>query len=147
MIINDDNKNSRQDEKMNEFKGKKLLIIGATKTECDIVRYAKAAGIYTIVADYHEDSPAKKVADKPVLINALDVDALVDFCKKEKVDGVITGLLIYYLNHTWKYVNDLGFPATLPKKCSACQLTKLTLRKPATSTTYLYPRLTLWEAR
>ena len=78
---------------MIELKGKKLLIIGATTTECDIVRYAKAAGIYTIVADYLPDSPAKKVADKAVLINALDVDALVDFCKKEKVDGVITGFV------------------------------------------------------
>lgn len=70
---------------MNSLKGKKLLIIGATTTECDIVRYAKVAGIYTIVADYNTDSPAKKVADKPVLINALDVDALVDFCMKEQV--------------------------------------------------------------
>ena len=78
---------------MIDLKGKKLLIIGATTTECDIVRYAKAAGIYTIVADYLPDSPAKKVADKAVLINALDVDA------------------------TWTYASDLTCPATLPKKC------------------------------
>ena len=48
---------------MNKLKGKKLFIIGATAEECDIVRYAKAAGVYTIVADYLADSPAKKIAD------------------------------------------------------------------------------------
>ena len=51
-----------------EFEGKKLLIIGGTRTECDIVRYAKAKGAYTIVADYDSEAPAMKVADEAALI-------------------------------------------------------------------------------
>lgn len=115
--------------KMNEFKGKKLLIIGATTTECDIVRYAKAAGIYTIVADYHEDSPAKKVADKPVLINALDIDALVDFCKKEKVDGVITGFVDILLKPYMEVCKRLGLPCYITEKMLSMSTNKVDFKE------------------
>ena len=45
---------------MNRFYGKKLLILGGIKLACDIVKSAKRMGAYVIVADYNEDSPAKK---------------------------------------------------------------------------------------
>ena len=101
---------------MNNFKGKKLLIIGATATECDIVRYAKTMGIYTIVADNREDSPAKKIADKPILINALDVDALVEFCKIEKVDGVTTGFVDILLRPYMEVCKRLKLPCYITEK-------------------------------
>ena len=71
-----------------EFEGKKLLVLGGIKYECDIVEHAQRMGAYTIVADYDTDTPAKKIADKAVLIDATDVDAIVDFCRKEKVDTI-----------------------------------------------------------
>lgn len=101
---------------MKEFEGKKLLIIGATATECDIVRYAKAKGAYTIVADYKEDSPAKLIADKPVLINALDVDSLVKCCKDEKVDGVITGFVDILLRPYMEVCSRLNLPCYITEK-------------------------------
>lgn len=101
---------------MREFEGKKLLIIGSTVTECDIVRYAKAKGVYTIVADYREDSPAKLLADKQVLINALDVDALVKFCKDEHVDGVITGFVDILLKPYMDVCKRLGLPCYITEK-------------------------------
>ena len=101
---------------MKEFEGKKLLIIGATATECDIVRYAKAKGAYTIVADYKVDSPAKLLADKPVLVNALDVDALVRCCREENVDGVITGFVDILLKPYMEVCRQLGLPCYVTEK-------------------------------
>ena len=114
---------------MNELTGKKLLIIGATKTECDIVRYAKNKGIYTIVADYKEDSPAKSVADKPVLINATDVDALVDFCQKEKVDGVITGFVDILLKPYMEVCKRLGLPCYITEKMLSMSTNKIDFKE------------------
>lgn len=100
----------------NDLKGKKLLIIGANILECDIVRFAKAKGIYTIAADYKEDSPAKLIADKAVLIDALDVDALVDFARKEKIDGVITGFVDILLRPYLEVCKQLGLPCYVTEK-------------------------------
>ena len=74
-----------------KFKGKKLLILGGIKLACDIVKRAQKMGAYVVVADYNEDSPAKKIADEGILINAMDVDAIVDYCKKAHIDGITTG--------------------------------------------------------
>ena len=45
--------------------GKRLLIMGGMQISCEIVRKAKAMGVYTIVADYYsvEKSPAKKMIE------------------------------------------------------------------------------------
>ena len=45
----------------------KLLILGAYRTEIEIVEAARIKGLYTIVTDNHEnwdDAPAKKIADE-----------------------------------------------------------------------------------
>lgn len=72
-----------------DLKGKRLLILGGASVHCKIVEAAKRLGVYTIVADYLTDSPAKKIADESLLISILDVDAIVDWCRKNPVDGVI----------------------------------------------------------
>lgn len=112
-----------------EFEGKKLLILGATATECDIVRYAKAMGIFTIVADYKEDSPAKLIADKPVLINALDVDAIVELCDKEKVDGVITGFVDILLRPYLEVCKRLGLPCYVTEKMLSMSTNKIDFKE------------------
>ena len=69
----------------------KLLVLGATKMIGEIVKAAKRLGIYTYAADYYENSPAKKLADQAVLLNVVDVDKVVEFIKKENINGVLTG--------------------------------------------------------
>lgn len=71
---------------------KKLLILGANPETIRIVNTAKSMGIYTIVTDPDPNAPAKKVADKGININGMDVDSLVNFCLEEKVDGVLVGI-------------------------------------------------------
>ena len=78
-----------------ELKGKKLLILGGAFQHCKLVQEAKKNGVYTIVTDNleAEDSPAKQIADECWKLNIYDIDAIVEKCKAEKVDGVISGWL------------------------------------------------------
>lgn len=72
--------------------GKKLLILAGADVHIKIVKAAKELGVYTIVTDYlsPEDSPAKRIADEYWMLNITDIDAIVDKCHQEKVDGVLT---------------------------------------------------------
>lgn len=72
-----------------DLTGKRLLVLGGASVHCKVVEAAKRLGVYTIVADYLIDSPAKRIADESLLISILDVDAIVDWCEKNPVDGVI----------------------------------------------------------
>ena len=50
-----------------ELRGKKLLVLGCSQDECQIVRAAQSMGIYVITTDNHEnwdDAPAKKISKK-----------------------------------------------------------------------------------
>ena len=86
----------------NKLRGKRLLILGGMRISCEIVRKAKAMGIYTLVADYNrlEDSPGKQIADEAVELSVIDIDAVVDYIKTNAIDGVFVGfndmLLPYY---------------------------------------------------
>ena len=85
-----------------ELQGKRLLILGGMRISCEIVREAKALGIYTLVADYNkiEASPGKQIADEAVELSVTDVDAVVNYVKDHDINGVFVGfndmLLPYY---------------------------------------------------
>lgn len=85
---------------LEKLKGKRLLILGGIKSMIEVVDIAHRYGIYVLVTDYLEDSPAKKVADASFMVNAIDTDAVANLCKEQKVDGILTGhvdmLLPYY---------------------------------------------------
>ena len=72
------------------LRGKKLLFLGGVQRACAIVKRARELGVYVAVADYNENSPAKKVADEAVLISATDVDALTEYCLNNNIDGITT---------------------------------------------------------
>ena len=112
-----------------EFEGKKLLVLGATADEADIVRHAQAMGAYVIAADYYEDSPAKKVADEAVLIDALDVDAIVDYCRRAGVDGVTTGFVDILLQPCYEVCRRLGLPCYLTPKMMSMSTNKIDFKE------------------
>lgn len=76
---------------MENLEGKKLLVLAGADVHVKIVNAAKEAGIYTIVTDYLdvEESPAKQIADEYWDLSITDVDAIVQKCKEEKVNGVL----------------------------------------------------------
>ncbi len=97
---------------MNSLKGKKLLIIGGAFQHCKLVEAAKQLGVITCVTDYlpYENAPAKQIADKYYTYNITDFDDIVDMCKKEKIDGVISTSLDACQKPYQKICELLGFP-------------------------------------
>ena len=78
---------------MDDYQGKKLLILGGAYLHNKVVEAAHEMGIYTIVTDNVPNSPAKKIADKAYDINVSDVDGIVEMCRRENVDAVLTVML------------------------------------------------------
>lgn len=74
---------------LESLKGKKLLILAGAGVHCKVVKAAKELGIYTIVTDYLEDSPAKALADEAWMYDIKDIESIVRKCKEEHVDGVM----------------------------------------------------------
>lgn len=99
-----------------EFEGKKLLIIGAIEALCPLVLAAQKMGVYVVVVDYNEDAPAKRIADEAVLIDALDVNALVQYCKENQIDGVTTGFVDILLPVYSEVCKRLNMPCYLTEK-------------------------------
>lgn len=95
---------------MKEFEGKKLLVLGGIKTECDIIKKAQEMGAYVIVADKDPNCPAKEFADKLELVSATDVDAIVKLCEEEHVDGITTGFVDILMPPCYEACKRLGLP-------------------------------------
>ena len=70
---------------------KKILILAGAGVHCKVVQAAKELGIYTIVTDNLDinNAPAKKIADEILNYDIYDIDDIVTYCKKNKVDGVL----------------------------------------------------------
>ena len=100
------------DSLKHDLTGKKLLILGGSIDEYDLVRRAKELGIYTIVTDYNdiETSPAKKIADEYWSISWADLDALELRCREEHIDGITAGYSESRVDRCIRLCSRLGFP-------------------------------------
>lgn len=114
---------------MKEFEGKKLLVLGGIKSAGDIVKHAQEMGAYVVVADYNEDSPAKKVADEGVLIDAMNVDAIVEYCKEANIDGVTTGFVDILMPVCYEVCKTLGLPYYATEKMLSMATNKIDFKE------------------
>ncbi|MDO4567595.1 MAG: ATP-grasp domain-containing protein [Clostridia bacterium] len=95
---------------MIDLRGKRLLVLGGTAFSCEIVRAAHLMGVHVMVTDYNADSPAKRMADESFMVNAADVDALEELCRKQRIDGVLTGFADSLLLSAAELCERLGLP-------------------------------------
>lgn len=95
------------------LKGKRLLILGGSRISCEIIRHARALGVATAVTDYYplEKSPAKQIADEAYYEDTSKVDAMVDFIREKKFDGVLTGFTDSVLPYYAEMCEKAGLPA------------------------------------
>ncbi len=114
---------------MKELEGKRLLVLGGFNLACVIVRHAQALGAYVVVADYDDHAMAKGIADKFALVSATDVDALVDLCKREKIDGVTTGFVDILLRPCYEVCQRLGLPYYVTPKMLTMSTNKIDFKE------------------
>lgn len=112
-----------------EFSNKKLLVLGGFQNACDIVTHAQAMGAYVYVADYNPNVPAVGIADKFVEISATDVDGIVEFCKRENIDGVATGFVDILLAPCYQVCKTLGLPCYMTPKMISMSTNKVDFKE------------------
>lgn len=89
---------------------KKILFLGGTGAMYDAVKIAQDKGIFCIVADYYENSPAKKIADLSYLVSTTDIEAVLQIARENKIDGVFTGFSDANLPPARAVADALGLP-------------------------------------
>ena len=114
---------------MNNYKGKKLLFIGATAYACDFIKLAKEQGIYTIVTDYNPNAPAKKITDKCYDVSTLDHDAVYKIAIENNVDAVAVGWSDINLTTAHAICEKLNLPFYATKEQIAATINKRTFKR------------------
>lgn len=71
----------------------KVLVLGGAQQHCKLVEAAHNLGVATVVVDYLNDSPAKRISDASYCIDVNDIDSIVKICQAERVDGIVSGWL------------------------------------------------------
>jgi biotin carboxylase len=101
---------------INILLNKKLLVLGANTETIPLIKTAQSLGVYVYVTDFNTNAPAKKYADKALDIDGLDLDKLVEFCKTEKIDGVIVGVADRLIVPYFELCDKLGLPCYATKE-------------------------------
>ena len=95
---------------MENIKGKRLLILGGTSASFDLVRNAKAMGIYTVVTDDCPDRVSKKIADDTAMVSTTDMEGLSALIKEKNIDGVYCGPSEFNLRNVIRLCELTGLP-------------------------------------
>lgn len=86
----------------------KLLIIGAGFLQNFLIMKAKELGIYTIAVDGNKDAPGFHNANEFEIIDIKDSKELLNFAKKKRISGVLTGATDYSTLSTNFIAQELG---------------------------------------
>ena len=93
--------------------GKRLLVIGATDNEVELVRRAQELGAWVAVTDNHRDwdeAPAKRVADEAWDISWSDIDAMQTACEESRIDGAAAGWSEFRCENLITLCKRMGWP-------------------------------------
>ena len=89
---------------------RKLLVLGSDYYTKDIVEEAKRRGIYVVVADYNKETPTKNIANERWLISTADTAQIIEKCKSEKIEAIITGASDFNTEQARTICKELGYP-------------------------------------
>ena len=94
----------------------KALVLAGGYPQIALINELKSRGITVLLADYYEQPVARKYADKFYQVSTLDVDAITDVAKKEKVDFLITAFTDQALLTVAKVSEILSLPCYIDYK-------------------------------
>lgn len=95
---------------MKNLKGKKLLVLGSAGSTVNVVKQAKKMGLYVITTSNTKEGQAADLADEAIGYSTNDYPALVDYIRKNKVDGVMTGSSEFNVQNMIKLCKMAGLP-------------------------------------
>lgn len=91
----------------------KILILGASPLEIEIIENAKQNGLYTIVTDSNTDwnfAPAKKIADEAWNISWSDIETLKNKCQEVGIKSIMAGFSEKRIDCAHKLAEILSIP-------------------------------------
>lgn len=127
--------------------GKRLLVIGASHNEIDLVRRAQELGAYVVVTDNHldwEDAPAKKIADEAWDISWSDIDAMRAACEGSDVDGATAGYSEFRCENLIKLCARMKWPCYLTSE--QLEVTRDKIKFKETCRRYGVPTVEEWHS-
>ena len=108
---------------------KRLLVLGGAIQHLQVVKAAKDLGVYVIVTDNQKRSEVKGIADEALEISVMDSEALIDWCEKNSVDGVLDFSIDFAQHSHQKLCERFGFPGYGSKEQYDCLTDKLRFKK------------------
>ena len=90
--------------------GKRLLILGGAAQCLKVVEAAKELGVYTIITDLKANSAVVRAADEALSFSVMDSDSILEWCRKNPVDGVLNFCVDYAQLTQQKVCAALGLP-------------------------------------
>lgn len=89
---------------------KRLLVIAAGLLQIPVIKKAREMGYYVIAADGDAHAPGLARADKGVVVNIRDKEAMLQLAREEKIDGTIHPCSEVAMD-VMGYINDqMGLP-------------------------------------
>jgi biotin carboxylase len=88
----------------------KILVIGAGIAQADAIVRAREMGYYVFASDGDAHAPGLRIANEGRVIDVKDVDAHLEWARKEKIDGVISYAADVCLPTVLAVREDLGLP-------------------------------------
>lgn len=88
----------------------KVLVLAGGYDQIGLIEELKSRGHYVILADYFENPPAKKVADKHYQASTLDETAIYEISKNEEVKLITTACTDQALLTVAKVSEELNLP-------------------------------------
>ena len=95
------------------LKGKKLLVLGSSEVDANIVNVAHELGVYVVVVDGIKKSTstfAKNIADESWDIDYTHTEEIGEKCLKSGINGVLAGYSEFRVSAACKIANYIGSP-------------------------------------
>lgn len=102
----------------------KVLVLAGGYDQIGLIEELKSRGHYVILADYFENPPAKKVADKHYQASTLDETAICEIAKQEEVELITTACTDQALLTVAKVSEQLNLPCYISYEKALCVTNK-----------------------
>lgn len=99
-----------QKQREYDLKGKRLLFVGASGHFTPAIEAAKEMGVYTIAINYSSVAPGKNFADLAAEVDTYHPEAVLEFAREQKVDGLFTSWNEVNIYTTEYVAKKMGLP-------------------------------------
>ena len=107
---------------------KKILILGGGQAQIELIKTAKAMGLYVVCVGIEGNYPGYQYADKVIYVDIFDKQAVLSIAKEETIDGISMVCSDFGLE-TVGYINDQLNLSGISEKSALESANKLLMKK------------------